>query len=442
MLPDLCALIVDDEKDIRALISMALERIDIRCEQAADVSEAMEKLASDRYHFCITDMKLPDSDGIQLIQHCNRAYPDMPIAMITAFGNMEVGVNALKAGAFDVVAKPLDIKRLRELATSALRLTKVSGSLPEQCRNLIIGESEEMQTMRTSLRKVGRTQAPVFIQGEHGTGKEGIARAIHLISSRADQAFITINCDGLDNETAAESLFGYADESGTIHPGLIQNADHGTLFLNNIEHLSSELQAQLLQLLTDRKIRPFNAIEEHDLDTRLISASSTDITPMTNNDSFRQDLFFRLRVVHLDVPALREHRQDIPLLVRHFLQSYATEWDMPEVTVSDEAMQALCDHPLPGNTRELDAILQRAFTLMEGDEIQLSDLQFEPQTTTGGYHSHSEAVGDLEGYLERLEREAIEEALKATRWNKTAAAERLGISFRALRYRCKKLAID
>lgn len=442
MLPDLCALIVDDEQDIRELIGMALERIDIKCEQAANVTEAMALLESGNFHFCITDMKLPDGDGIQLIHHCNRNYPDMPVAMITAFGNMEVGVNALKAGAFDVVAKPLDIQQLRNLATAALRLSKVTGTLPEQCTNLIIGDSSPMQELRTTLRKVGRTQAPVFIQGEYGTGKEGIARAIHLMSSRSSHPFITINCDALQDENAAETLFGFRDDHGIVHDGLIQNAHQGTLFLNNIEHLGLEFQAQLLQLLTDKKIRALHDTHEHDLDIRIISASSADLPALASSGHFRQDLLFRIRVVHLSVPPLRTHREDIPQLTTHLLQTYASQWDMPEVSVSDEALRAICEYDFPGNTRELDAILQRAFTLMEGEEIQLSDLSFEPETPQGGYHSNNEAVGDLEGYLERLEREAIEEALNATRWNKTAAAERLGISFRALRYRLKKLAID
>ena len=442
MIADVRALIVDDEKDIRALVSMALERIDICCEQAADVAEAKQMLETQAYHFCITDMKLPDGDGLQLIQHCNRRYPDMPIAMITAFGNLEVGVNALKSGAFDVVAKPLDIQQLRSIATAALRLSKVEGNVPEQCMHQLVGESEVIQTLRANVRKVSRTQAPVMIYGETGTGKECIARGIHAASSRADAPFLVIDCQALEPQDAPAKLFGYTQSDGQVHDGYVHQANGGTLFLNNVEYLTPDTQAGLLQLLTDRKVRAIDARDEKDLDIRFISATSTNLQHRCDRGEFRSDLLFRLKVVQLDVPPLRSRPEDIPALTEQLIQSYAQQWDMPVVSISADALDSLLQQSLPGNIRELDAILQRAFTLMEGEEIQLTDLNFEPQAPEHGYHSHSEAMGDLEGYLEKLEREAIEEALLATRWNKTAAAEKLGISFRALRYRCKKLEID
>jgi len=442
MLPELRALIVDDEQDIRSLISMTLDRIDIQCDEAGDVGEAIRKLAQNTYHFSITDMKLPDGDGLQLIQHCSRNYPDMPIAMITAFGNMEIGVSALKNGAFDVVAKPLDTKQLRELATSALRLSRVTKGISDQHPDLIIGESESAEQLRISVRKIARTQAPVFIHGEYGTGKESVARAIHYQSSRSEAPFIVVSCDALASENGEERLLGSAESYGLRSQGFIQEAAGGTLFLNNIERLPAELQSRLLRIITEKKLRRPGAEKDEDTDVRIISSSSADLEHLSTTGDFRQDLFFRLKVVNLPVAPLRERRDDIPLLVHQLLSKYAHDWDMPEVSTSEAAMTALQEYSFPANLRELDAILQRAFTLMEGEQIEVDDLQFEAPKAPPGYHTHTEAVGDLEGYLERLEREAIEEALNATRWNKTAAAERLGISFRALRYRCKKLAID
>lgn len=442
MLPELRALIVDDEQDIRSLISMTLDRIDIQCDEAGDVGEAIRKLAQNTYHFSITDMKLPDGDGLQLIQHCSRNYPDMPIAMITAFGNMEIGVSALKNGAFDVVAKPLDTKQLRELATSALRLSRVTKGISDQHPDLIIGESESAEQLRISVRKIARTQAPVFIHGEYGTGKESVARAIHYQSSRSEAPFIVVSCDALARENGEERLLGSAESYGLRSQGFIQEAAGGTLFLNNIERLPAELQSRLLRIITEKKLRRPGAEKDEDTDVRIISSSSADLEHLSTTGDFRQDLFFRLKVVNLPVAPLRERRDDIPLLVHQLLSKYAHDWDMPEVSTSEAAMTALQEYSFPANLRELDAILQRAFTLMEGEQIEVDDLQFEAPKAPPGYHTHTEAVGDLEGYLERLEREAIEEALNATRWNKTAAAERLGISFRALRYRCKKLAID
>ncbi|MEK9712843.1 MAG: sigma-54 dependent transcriptional regulator, partial [Thalassolituus sp.] len=374
--------------------------------------------------------------------HCSRNYPDMPVAMITAFGNMEIGVTALKNGAFDVVAKPLDTKQLRELATSALRLSRVTKGISDQHLGLIIGESESAEQLRTTIRKIARTQAPVFIHGEYGTGKESVARAIHYQSSRSDAPFIVVSCDSLASENGEERLLGSAESYGLRSQGYLQEAAGGTLFLSNIEKLPAELQARLLRVITEKKLRRPGAEKDEDTDVRIISSSSADPEKLTVSGELRQDLFFRLKVVNVEVSPLRQRREDIPLLVTHLLSKYAHDWDMPEVTASSEAMEALLAHNFPANLRELDSILQRAFTLMEGEQIEISDLQFETPKVQHGQQSHNEALGDLEGYLERLEREAIEEALNATRWNKTAAAERLGISFRALRYRCKKLAID
>lgn len=441
-----CALIVDDEKDIRSLLSMTFERMGLECKQAANVSEATELLSQNTFHFCITDMKLPDGDGMQIIHHCSRNFPEMPVAMITAFGNLELGVNALKAGAFDVVAKPLDTNRLRSLATSAIKLSKVPGSIPEQCQSLLVGNSASMEKLRSVVRKVARTQAPAFLYGPIGVGKEAVAQAIHSQSSRSEYPFITVNCDALQADTADEVLFGssqpHTSASSSKTLGAFRDADKGTLVLNDVERLPADIQAKLLGILQEKQIHYLGQDQGIPIDVRLISTSAVDLNNLVERGGFRQDLYFRLKVVGLEIPSLNDRREDIPQLVEYFLNNYATEWEMPNVSISPMAMEALMRHPFRGNIRELDSMLQRAFTLMESDEIQLTDLQFDAPKQAAGAHIHIEALGDLEGYLERLEREAIEEALKSTRWNKTAAAERLGISFRALRYRCKKLDID
>lgn len=441
MLPEPCALIVDDEKDIRSLLSMTFERMGLVCKQAANVSEATELLSNNTFHFCITDMKLPDGDGMQIINHCSRNFPEMPVAMITAFGNLELGVNALKAGAFDVVAKPLDTNRLRSLATSAIKLTKVRGAIPEQCQSLLVGGSAIMENLRSTVRKVARTQAPAFLYGQIGVGKEAVAQAIHSQSSRSEYPFITVNCDALQEESADSVLFGSSDPTIT-QLGAFRDADKGTLVLNDVDRLPADLQAKLLGVLQDKKIHYPGSEQEIPIDVRIVSTSAADLNYLVEKGAFRQDLYFRLKVVGLEIPALDSRREDIPQLIEYFLSNYATEWEMPRVSISPMATEALMRHPFKGNIRELENMLQRAFTLMESDEIQVTDLQFDIPQQIAGAHIHTEALGDLEGYLERLEREAIEEALKSTRWNKTAAAEKLGISFRALRYRCKKLDID
>ncbi|TNC92887.1 MAG: sigma-54-dependent Fis family transcriptional regulator [Thalassolituus sp.] len=437
MAPELSALIVDDEADIRELVTMTLERMGLKCTGAANVREAMEALEDTTFHFCITDMKMPDGDGIQLIHHCARQYPDMPLAMITAFGNMETGVAALKAGAFDVVAKPIDTNRLRDLATAALRLSRVPGVLPPQCLNILSGGSATMSRLRADLHKIARTQAPVVIRGPAGSGKEDFAQAIHLLGSRHDAPFIFINCASVGVDEIEQEIFG-----SNSHTGAVTEANGGTLFINAIEHLNHDLQGRILRLIQERRFRRPGYLSDDDSDVRIIAGTTADPETLVANGSLRQDLYYRLNVVSLAVPALANRPEDLPTIVQSYLHTYALAWDMPDVSMSSEALALLTSHPFPGNVRELENVLQRAFTMMEGEVIQASDLQLTSLPPTTPDLPPGGTVSDLEGYLERLERQAIEGALQATRWNKTAAAEKLGISFRALRYRCKKLGID
>ena len=434
------ALIIDDEADIRTLVAITLGRMGLECFQAGSVAEALQQLQERRYHFCITDMKLPDGNGLDLIQLCQQKFSDMPVAMITAYGNMELGVGAMKAGAFDVVAKPIDTERLRQLARQALELSKVPAHLETLPSAVgLIGDSLPMQQLKEQIFKVARTQAPVFIFGEDGSGKELTARLIHHQSSRAQRPFIALSCREHAPAELEHALFG-KDNPAT---GLLSSADGGTLLLTDIDQLPAECQGRLLRVLEDKVVSDARQEQQQPADVRLLSASDKDLSQLVQQGLFRQDLLFRLNVITLNVPALREHPQDIPQLASHFMRRYCRQWGMPELTLQADALAALQQYAFPGNVSELENLLQRVVTLAESDSISAADLQLQtgPQELLPPVQGRID-TGNLEAYLENIERRAITQALTATRWNKTAAAEKLGISFRALRYRCKKLGID
>ena len=444
------ALIIDDEPDIRTLISMTLQRMDLDCYQAANVSEALSLLQQRPYHFCITDMKLPDGNGLDIIELCNNRYPDMPIAMITAYGNMELGVSALKAGAFDVVAKPIDTERLRELVKAALQLTRVPANLDTiPSDHGLLGTSPGMQQLKERIYKVARTQAPVFILGESGTGKELVARLIHHQSARVEQPFIAVNCGAIPRDLMESEFFGHQKGSFTgatsDKAGFFRAAQGGTLFLDEVAELPMDMQAKLLRAIQEKHIRSVGAEQETPVDVRILCASHKDLALLVQQEKFRQDLYFRLNVIQIDVPRLAERSEDIPMLIRHFVRKYSADWGMPELQLDADAAHALLEYTYPGKVRELENILQRAVTLAEGETISLADLNLHEVAHASNTDTPQEErieTNNLEAYLENIERRAITQALEATRWNKTAAAEKLGISFRALRYRCKKLGID
>lgn len=445
------ALIIDDEPDIRELIQITLERMNIECSCAADFSEAIALLEQQEFHFCLTDMKLPDGNGMDLIALAQKKYKKMPIAMITAFGNMETAVEALKSGAFDFVAKPIDLTRLREVVTAALKLTEVPlASQSSKANNIrLIGQSKPMATLNSQIEKVARTQAPIFIHGASGTGKELVAQLIHSLGARRDRPFIAVNCGAIPRDLMESEFFGHMKGSFTgassDKPGFFRAAEGGTLFLDEVAELPIEMQAKLLRVIQEQSVRPVGHEQELPINVRILSASHRDLHKRVEEESFRQDLYFRLNVITVETPALAKRPDDIPLLADFFIEKYAKEWHMPSLKLAPATLNALCEYSFPGNVRELENILQRAFTMSESDEISIEDLNlpnhqsepvFEVKKTT------NMANGNLEAYIENIERLAINEALEATRWNKTAAAEKLGISFRALRYRCKKLDIE
>jgi two-component system response regulator PilR (NtrC family) len=446
------ALIIDDEPDIRDLIQMTLERMDIECSSAATFSEAIALLEQQEFHFCLTDMKLPDGNGMDLIALAQKKYKKMPIAMITAFGNMETAVAALKSGAFDFIAKPIDLTRLRDVVTAALKLTEVPlashASKSNQIR--LIGQSKAMAKLNSHIEKVARTQAPIFIHGPSGTGKELVSQLIHSLGVRRDKPFIAVNCGAIPRDLMESEFFGHMKGSFTgassDKPGFFRAADGGTLFLDEVAELPIEMQAKLLRVIQEQTVRPVGHEQELPINVRILSASHRDLHQRVEKELFRQDLYFRLNVITVETPSLAQRPDDIPLLADHFLRKYANEWQMPALKLAPKTLTALCEYSFPGNVRELENILQRAFTMSESDEICTEDLNLPnhqgKNQATNASTSTNMANGNLEAYIENIERLAINEALEATRWNKTAAAEKLGISFRALRYRCKKLNIE
>lgn len=451
---DSLALVVDDEPDICELICLTLERMDIGSERAGSVGEAKELLRKHQFNFCLTDMQLPDKTGIDLVSHIQQHYPDLPVAMITAHGSMEAAVQALRAGAFDFVPKPVDLGMLRKLVDGAMRLSQGRPS-DRRSRRTLLGDSTGMLRIRGTIAKLARSNAPVYISGESGTGKELVARTIHQKGGRASKPFVPINCGAIPAELMESEFFGHVKGSFTgataNNEGLFQAADGGTLFLDEVAELPQHMQVKLLRAIQERAVRPVGSQQEIPVDVRILSATHKDLAEMVDAGQFRQDLFYRINVINLHVPGLRERREDIPMLVDHVLQRLTGENASARIQLATAAMDALLHYPFPGNIRELENILERALTLCEGDAIQSEDLQLpqhEPLDRTASIGATSVDAPEpddsfaLENYLEDIERTVVTKALEKTNNNKTAAAQLLGISFRAMRYKLKKLGME
>jgi two-component system response regulator PilR (NtrC family) len=444
-------LIIDDEPDIRELLALTLSRMGLRSSEAETVAEAREQLQQGSFDLCLTDMRLPDGNGIELIRHIQQHHPELPVAMITAHGKMDTAIEALKAGAFDFLNKPVELQALRELVNSALRLkgsilvSTTPGNTPQ-----LLGSSPAIESIRQMVRKLARSQAPVYISGESGTGKELVARLIHAQGPRAEMPFIAVNCGAIPAELMESELFGHKKGSFTgaqsDKDGLFQAANGGTLFLDEVADLPLAMQVKLLRAIQEKAVRPVGAPQESHVDIRILSATHKNLAEQVAGGTFREDLYFRLNVIELHIPSLRERSEDVPLLVSHITQRLAKQMGVNQPILNQGALAALQRHPFPGNVRELENILERALTLCEGEQIDQSDLQL-PE-----YHRKSiqNKRGDeaelgeenLEDYLERIERQLLERALEQAKHNKTAAARALGISFRSLRYRLQKLGME
>lgn len=451
MMKKATALVIDDEPAIRELLELTLARMDIDSWTASSVEDARRALTDRAFDLCLTDMKLPDGNGLDLVDYMQVHYPAIPVAVITAHGNMEAAIRALKSGAFDFISKPVDLKVLRLIVSRALSLGGQSAAGQESL-HLLLGESDEIVDIRLKIAKLGRSQAPVFISGESGTGKELVARLIHAASPRSGKPFIAVNCGAIPQDLMESEFFGHRKGSFTgavaDKAGLFQAGDGGTLFLDEIADLPLALQVKLLRAIQEKSVRPVGEAREVPVDVRILSATHKNLSALVGQGLFRQDLFYRINVIELVVPPLRERRTDIPILIPHLLGKLTrSNGDLP-AEISQVAINALMRYEFPGNVRELENILERAVALCEGRIIGVEDLNL-PKSV------HHEAIVDaapgsmmletgmtLENYMDEVEKRAIEQVLNKTRWNRTAAARELGITFRALRYKLKKLGLE
>jgi two-component system response regulator PilR (NtrC family) len=444
-------LVVDDEADIRELLGMTLNRMGLDAHCAASTTEAFELLAKNSYELCLTDMRLPDGDGLAVVDYVAKHHPNLPVAVITAHGSTENAVAALKAGAFDYLPKPVSLNQLRTMVRSALKLPRAGqrrapegeGAPAQDETSLLVGQSALMQATRGLIERLARTQAPIQITGESGSGKELAARLVHLKGSRHDGPFVAVNCGAIPENLMESEFFGYKKGAFTgaaaDRDGFFQAANGGTLFLDEVADLPLHMQVKLLRAIQEKKVRKVGSTAEEAVDARIISATHRNLAEEVKSEAFRQDLYYRLNVIELRMPALREMPEDIPLLAAAILKKHASAAGATPVRLSAGALERLQSYPFPGNVRELENTLERALALSAGEELRAEDLQLEPPPAP----EEQAASGlPLPERLEMVERQAILDALAQTRYNRTAAAKLLGITFRALRYRMERLGIN
>jgi two-component system response regulator PilR (NtrC family) len=440
-------LVVDDEADIRELLGMTLTRMGLEAHCAGTTAEALALLGKHEYELCLTDMRLPDGDGLTVLAHVSKHHPNLPVAVITAHGSTENAVAALKAGAFDYLAKPLALNQLRTLVRSALKLSDSNRRADAQEQSalpVLIGNSSVMEATRALIERLARSQAPIHVTGESGSGKELAARLIHLKGSRRDGPFVAVNCGAIPEALMESEFFGYRKGAFTgalaDRDGFFQAASGGTLFLDEVADLPLQMQVKLLRAIQEKRVRKVGATGEEAVDVRIISATHRNLGDEVKGGAFRQDLYYRLNVIELKMPSLREMREDIPLLAQAVLERQCEGREPPRLAV--EAQTELSRYDFPGNVRELENILERALALATGEEITAADLQLASRATgAAGEHAVDVAGLPLQERLDAIERKAIFDALEQTHYNRTAAAKVLGITFRALRYRMERLGI-
>lgn len=486
------ALIVDDEADLCRLMQMTLTKMGIQSDVAYTLTDAQRLFDQGSYDFCLTDLALPDGSGIELVKTVVHS-GNTPIAIITAHGTVDLAIEALKLGAFDFVNKPLELSKLRQLVTSALKVASdnkndTPNTSPEEAslNARLIGTSEPMVQLRNTIKKLARSQAPVFLSGESGTGKEVVARLIHDLSPSREGAFVPVNCGAIPSELMESEFFGHKKGSftgaTTDKIGLFQQASGGTLFLDEVADLPLAMQVKLLRAIQEKTVRAIGDTKEVAVDIRLLSATHKDLAKLVQTGAFRQDLFYRINVIMVKLPTLNERRDDINLLATHFLGLIASDWGIDTPTLSDDAIGALQQHNFKGNVRELRNLLERAVTMADGQPIEKKHLWLSehsnesaptsPQTSDITYQTLSTGTAlstlssltinytnpkyddtktkdtpaplpkeGLEQYLQNKEKELITTALAQADGNKTQAAKLLNMSFRSLRYRMKKLEI-
>jgi len=437
-------LVVDDEADIRELLELSLVRMGLGVESVGSVGAAKQLLQSKRYDLCLTDMRLPDGNGLELVRHIGTQFADVPVAVITAFGSTENAVAALKAGAFDYLTKPLSLDQLRALVKSALSLPQKPPPA-KSGEHELLGSSPAIQQVRLTIEKLARSQAPVYLTGESGSGKELAARLIHTKGARRDKAFVPVNCGAIPENLMESEFFGYKKGAFTgaesDRDGFFQAAKAGTLFLDEVADLPLAMQVKLLRAIQEKHVRKVGATSEDAVDVRIICATHQNLAARVESGKFRQDLYYRLAVIELKMPPLRECREDIPVLADAILRRLSGPDSKRSALLSEGAKNALAEYDFPGNARELENILERAIALAASEEIKPEDLQLAPPALVSAEPVAKDAKWPLLDYLDSVERAAILEALEKTRFNRTAAAKLLGITFRALRYRMERLGI-
>jgi two-component system response regulator PilR (NtrC family) len=429
-------LIVDDEADICELIEITLMRMDITSQSALNLTDAKLLLDTEHFDLCLTDMHLPDGNGIELVKYIQKNHSNLPVAVITAHGNMESAVKTLKAGAFDFVSKPVDLQLLRNLVSAATNLPSKTESISQdKDRSTITGKSAAVKSLLKNISKLSRNQAPVFIHGESGSGKERVAKMIHYQGSRCDGPFIPVNCGAIPAELMESEFFGHLKGSFTgaqsDKQGLFQAANGGTLFLDEIAELPLNMQVKLLRVIQEKAVRAVGDSQENPVDVRVLSASHKDLVQLVSDGTFREDLYYRINVIELTVPSLRERKEDIPEFIDLLVETLAQKMGMKTPSIEEEAINALKNYQFPGNVRELENILERAIALSDNGIIHNKDLHLKQVP---------EQIDSMD--LAGQERQSIIQALEQTRWNKTAAARLLGLSLRQLRYRLQKLKIE
>jgi two-component system, NtrC family, response regulator PilR len=434
-------LVVDDEPDIRELLELTLVKMGLGVQSVGTIADAKALLKDSLFDLCLTDMRLADGEGLELVRHIAGLAADLPVAVITAYGSAENAVAALKAGAFDYVSKPVGLEQLRTLVKSALSLPD-RASAPAKGQQLL-GESAPLAQVRLLIGKLARTQAPVYISGESGSGKELAARLIHENGARRDKLFVPVNCGALPENLMESEFFGYKKGAFTgaaeDRDGFFQAANGGTLFLDEVAELPLPMQVKLLRAIQEKRVRKIGATQEDPVDVRIICATHQNLASLVAAGRFRQDLFYRINVIELAMPPLRECREDIPVIAASILARLGAQAGSAPARLTAEAVEELGRYDFPGNIRELENILERAVAL-SGDRIDVADLRLAPPVTdeegaAGG------ARATLPDYLDGLERKAILDALAKTDFNRTAAAKLLGITFRQLRYRLQRLGI-
>ncbi len=438
-------LVVDDEADIRELLDLTMARMGLAADTAANVADAKRLLGGKQYQLCLTDMRLPDGNGLELVRFISENCRDLPVAVITAYGSAENAVAALKAGAFDYLSKPVSLDQLRAVVKSALKIAQPEADLDQPGAYQLLGESPALQQVRTMIAKLAKSQAPVYISGESGSGKERAARLIHVLSPRASQPFVPVNCGAIPENLMESEFFGYKKGAFTgadaDRDGFFQAAHGGTLFLDEVADLPLQMQVKLLRVIQEKRVRSIGDTSEDPVDVRIISATHQNLKEMVDKGRFRQDLFYRLNVIELKMPALRECREDVPLLAEKILERLARESGAPVPGLSPQALRALQDYPFPGNVRELENVLERALALLSGEEIGVEDLNLSPVEVETEGTPAAHGGGPLQDYLDRVERQAVVDALQKTHFNRTAAAKLLGVTFRSLRYRMERLGL-